>query len=132
MKPSTLRQGTYQHHASLSQTVKHEHPDTYQPQESPKVEANDLVQELNESSRLRRIRSLNQSYLEGLNQFNSRSHPSLSNSESTPSDSKIDVEVETTPPKSFQSTSLSNQRVKKATLHQTQLNAPLSGPPRII
>ena len=128
MKPSTLRQGTYQHYASLSQVVKQEQPDTYQRQESHSAESKDLAQELNESSRLQRIRLLNQSYLAGLNQLNPRPQPPSVNTELNQSG----YETEIVPPKSFQNTTLSTQRAKKATLHQSKLMAPLSGPPRIV
>ena len=128
MKPSTLRQGSYQHYASLSQVVKQEHPDTYQRQETPSTESNDLVQELNELSRLQRIQLLNQSYLAGLNQL----HPRPPSPSSTPNSDQSRGEAEAIQPKNFHSTSLSAQRAKKASLHQSKLMAPLSGPPRIV
>ena len=128
MKPSTLLQSTYQHYASLSQVVKQEQPDTYQRQESDSVESKDLAQELNESSRLQRIRLLNQSYLAGLNQLNPRPQPPSASAESE----QREYETEIVPPKSFQNTALSAQRAKKASLHQSKLMAPLSGPPRIV
>ena len=110
MKSSTLRQNPYEHYASLSQVVKQDQPDLYQPQIQAEPDSRDLAQELNESNRLHRIQRLNQSYLQGLNQLHPRPNPSPS---TAPKSHMIEQEMETTPPKSFQASALSTQRAKK-------------------
>ena len=128
MKSTDHPRTTYQHYASLSGSAHQVQPDTYQPQHSSSSSTPDLMQELNESSRLRRLHQLNQSYLQGLDQLQNRPDPSesiiTSNSESQP--------THITPPRSFNQSLLSSQRAKKASLHQSKLIAPLNAPPRLL